>query len=76
MGLSAPQGCGKTTLVEVVRQLAALDNLICVSMSLDDFYLTGSDQDALAERNSDNGLLKFRGNGKVYMTWCLFSICT
>lgn len=65
IGLSAPQGCGKTTLVEVIRKLAYMDNLKCVSMSLDDFYLTGADQDKLAEVNKDNGLLKLRGNGKT-----------
>lgn len=73
VGLSAPQGCGKTTLVEVFRQLAALDNLVCVSMSLDDFYLTGSDQDSLAEQNPDNGLLRFRGNGKKQ--YCSLDVC-
>ena len=45
VGISAPQGCGKTTLVEFMRDLFAIDGHQCVVMSLDDFYLTKSEQD-------------------------------
>lgn len=36
----------------------------CVQMSLDDFYLTGQQQEQLSKSYPKNGLLKYRGNGK------------
>lgn len=62
IGFSAPQGCGKTTLV------FALDYLFCVTgrksatLSIDDFYLTAEGQAKLREANQGNALLEFRGN--------------
>lgn len=50
--------------MDVICDFAELDNLHCVSMSLDDFYLTGSDQDQLSGKFDGNSLLKFRGNGE------------
>ncbi len=44
LGISAPQGCGKSTIVE---QLEALFNWLGVgaaAVSIDDFYLTNADQ--------------------------------
>ena len=47
-----------------MRHLFASEGIKCVAMSLDDFYLTGSDQSALAESNKGNALVEFRGNGE------------
>jgi pantothenate kinase-related protein Tda10 len=33
-------------------------------MSVDDFYLTAAQQDALSKRYAHNPLLEFRGNGE------------
>ena len=62
IGISAAQGCGKTTLVEYMKELFERDNLKCAVMSLDDFYLTRSDQIKLTSDNNQNPLFKFRGN--------------
>jgi hypothetical protein len=40
VGISAPQGCGKTTLVEQLQQLLSANGLAAASVSIDDFYLT------------------------------------
>eukprot|EP01035_Chromulina_nebulosa_P020803 gene20803-26967_t len=47
VGISAPQGCGKTTLTNILSQYFSSNNKICVSMSLDDFYLTDSPVDVV-----------------------------
>lgn len=64
VGISAPQGCGKTTLTAVLEEMFSYEGISATSMSLDDFYLTGSDQDALSHQFPDNALLQYRGNGK------------
>ena len=60
LGLSAPQGCGKSTLVLSLQALLASEGYPAAALSLDDFYLTGAEQEALAERSA-NELLRFRG---------------
>lgn len=62
LGISAPQGCGKSTLVEQLEQLFAWLGARAASVSIDDFYLTRKDQAALAAANPDNRLLQLRGN--------------
>jgi D-glycerate 3-kinase len=62
LGISAPQGCGKSTLVEQLEQLCAWLGLAAASVSIDDFYLTNAQQNALAAANPDNRLLGVRGN--------------
>ena len=62
IGISAAQGCGKTTLVEYMKELFERDDLKCAVMSLDDFYLTRSDQIKLSIDYDKNPLFKFRGN--------------
>ncbi|GFH21786.1 uncharacterized protein HaLaN_19153, partial [Haematococcus lacustris] len=62
VGISAPQGCGKTTLVEQLQQLFSATGSAAASVSVDDFYLTFKDQTALAARHPDNPLLQYRGN--------------
>jgi D-glycerate 3-kinase len=44
VGLSAPQGSGKTTMVEFLRRLAGMDSLRAAVLSIDDFYLTNAEQ--------------------------------
>lgn len=65
VGISAPQGCGKTTLTTVLEEMFSYAGFHAVSISLDDFYLRGKEQDELAMRNSSNSLLHYRGNGKI-----------
>ena len=62
IGLSAPQGCGKTTIVTQLQRLLAATGFNAASISIDDVYLTGAEQEALATANPGNALLKFRGN--------------
>ena len=66
VGLSAPQGCGKTTLVTAFEELFESEGMTCVSMSLDDFYLTREEQVALGESHSENALLQVRGNAGTH----------
>ena len=66
IGLSAVQGCGKTTLVEFLTDRFAADGLVCAAVSFDDFYLTGADQDAVAAAHPDNPLLQVRGNAGTH----------
>ena len=61
-GISAPQGCGKTTLVAALFHVLTELGLRVASASIDDFYLTRADQVALAERHDGNPLLLYRGN--------------
>ena len=66
LGLSAPQGCGKTTLVDFLIDRFAADGLNCAAVSFDDFYLTGAAQDALAARHPDNPLWQVRGTAGTH----------
>lgn len=66
IGLSAPQGCGKTTLTNIISELFHINDINCVVMSLDDFYKTGEDQDMLASKHPHNPLLQFRGNAGTH----------
>ena len=47
--MQAPQGCGKTTLVEELQHLLELAGYRVASVSIDDFYLTFEDQQDLAK---------------------------
>lgn len=62
VGLSAPQGAGKTTLtrqlVDVFREVLGLR---AVAISIDDFYLRRSEQLALAAAHPSNPFLEHRG---------------
>ena len=48
IGISAPQGCGKTTMTDMIRAVFAEEGKRAVALSLDDFYLTGHEQEQLA----------------------------
>ena len=62
VGLSAPQGCGKTTLVTQLTKLLESDGVRAASVSIDDVYLTGEEQERVAADHPTNTLLRFRGN--------------
>lgn len=49
VGISAPQGCGKSTLVEEIRRMLVKAKHPCSVLSIDDFYLTGSEQVGIAK---------------------------
>ena len=40
VGISAPQGCGKTTLVGQLQEMFTADGCTAASVSIDDYYLT------------------------------------
>jgi len=65
-GLSAPQGCGKSTLVEFFKELFKADGMSYQAVSLDDFYVPGSWQEAIAEVYESNALLQTRGNAGTH----------
>ena len=44
VGISAPQGCGKTTLVTSLELLFKYRALTAATISIDDFYLTVTPQ--------------------------------
>lgn len=62
LGISAPQGCGKSTVVEQLEALFTWLGHKAASVSIDDFYLTYNDQCQLANNNAANALLQYRGN--------------
>jgi len=66
IGLSAPQGCGKTTLVDALVERFAADGLGCAVASFDDFYLKGADQDNVAAAHPSNPMLQVRGNAGTH----------
>ena len=63
IGLNGVQGAGKTVLVSALARTLSSPphNLSTCVFSLDDLYLTHSDQVELAESNPDNPLLQHRG---------------
>lgn len=65
-GISAPQGSGKSTLVEQLVALLEHTGRSAVDISIDDFYLNFEDQKALAKSNPDNPLLQVRGNAGTH----------
>jgi D-glycerate 3-kinase len=61
VGLQAPQGAGKTTLVTHLLDLLPLAGLRGAAVSIDDFYLTHAEQRALAAAHPGNPYLEHRG---------------
>ncbi|EME32792.1 glycerate kinase [Galdieria sulphuraria] len=61
VGISCPQGGGKTTLTFAVQFLFQQLQRKCAVASIDDFYITRKEQQMLFERER-NPLLEFRGN--------------
>ncbi|CAO2165960.1 unnamed protein product [Urochloa humidicola] len=62
IGVSAPQGSGKTTLVFALDHLFRVAGRKSTTLSIDDFYLTAKEQSDLRDRNPGNALLELRGN--------------
>ncbi|KAI4329289.1 hypothetical protein L6164_021572 [Bauhinia variegata] len=62
IGFSAPQGCGKTTLVFALDYLFHKIGRKSATISIDDFYLTAEGQNKLREAHPGNALLEYRGN--------------
>ncbi|EPS74469.1 hypothetical protein M569_00280, partial [Genlisea aurea] len=62
IGFSAPQGCGKTTLVNALDFLFNITGRRTAVLSIDDFYLTAEGQAKLRESHPGNALLELRGN--------------
>ncbi|EOA35146.1 hypothetical protein CARUB_v10020281mg [Capsella rubella] len=62
IGFSAPQGCGKTTLVFALDYLFKTTKRKSATVSIDDFYLTAEGQTELRDKNPGNALLEYRGN--------------
>ncbi|XP_077211925.1 D-glycerate 3-kinase, chloroplastic-like [Tasmannia lanceolata] len=62
IGVSAPQGSGKTTLVFALDYLFRLTGRNSATLSIDDLYLTAEDQAKLRNENAGNSLLELRGN--------------
>ena len=61
VGLSAPQGAGKTTLTAALCEIAAAHGIRAVSLSIDDFYLTRAEQLRLARAHPNNPYWQQRG---------------
>lgn len=61
VGIQAPQGGGKTTLVSHVLALLSEAGLRGTGVSIDDFYVTRQEQLALADAHPGNPYLEHRG---------------
>ncbi len=61
IGMQCLQGGGKTTLCDQLELLARHDGLNCVVASIDDFYRTHAELEALARSMPDDPLLHGRG---------------
>lgn len=61
IGLSGPQGAGKSTLARAIVNGLSLQGLRGIAISVDDFYLTNAEQRALAAAHPGNRTLEHRG---------------
>lgn len=61
IGLSGPQGAGKSTLVRQLVARYAACGMRAVAVSIDDFYLTHAEQRRLARQHPSNRYLQKRG---------------
>jgi D-glycerate 3-kinase len=61
VGLSGPQGCGKSTLAAAIVAGARARGRSAAALSIDDLYLTRDEQIALAARHPGNPYLEHRG---------------
>lgn len=66
VGLSAPQGCGKSTLAESFQVLFEAEGMRYQAISYDDFYLPRSWHEAVADLHEGNSLLQTRGNAGTH----------
>lgn len=61
LALSGVQGCGKSTLVQVLCVALSDEGYRAISFSIDDFYLTAEDLGALRATQPENKLPAARG---------------
>ncbi|MBI3441317.1 MAG: hypothetical protein HY052_05895 [Proteobacteria bacterium] len=61
VGIQAPQGAGKTTMVTHLLSLLPILGLRGAAVSIDDFYLTHEEQVRLAAKHPGNPYLEHRG---------------
>jgi D-glycerate 3-kinase len=61
VGINGQQGCGKSTLCHHLCELFKLGGRKAVTISVDDFYLTNSEQKSIAEKHAGNCYLQPRG---------------
>jgi D-glycerate 3-kinase len=67
IGISAPQGAGKSTLAAILKMLLEDEaGMNCAILSIDDFYLTGEEQEALSSQCPSNPMLSCRGNAGTH----------
>jgi len=69
IGLNGVQGAGKTTLVkQLALELKENHNLETLVVSIDDFYMTHTDQQWLAKKCPGNALVQHRGEPGTHDT--------
>ncbi|ANM57790.1 P-loop containing nucleoside triphosphate hydrolases superfamily protein [Arabidopsis thaliana] len=73
IGFSAPQGCGKTTLVFALDYLFKTTKKKSATISVDDFYLTAEGQAELRKKNPGNALLEVNAQ-HFYFLYLFFSL--
>jgi D-glycerate 3-kinase len=61
LGIQGPQGCGKSTLASRLVEEWARAGVRATAVSIDDFYLTHAEQEALASRHPSNPCMRYRG---------------
>jgi D-glycerate 3-kinase len=61
LGIQGPQGCGKSTLAAALVEQWGRAGVRATAVSVDDFYLTHAEQEALASRHAGNPYLRYRG---------------
>lgn len=61
VGINGPQGAGKTTLVTGLVRRAAAEGRRWAAVSIDDFYRTRAEQEAIAQEWPDDPLAQVRG---------------
>lgn len=61
LGIQGPQGCGKSTIAARLVDEWGRAGVRAFTVSIDDFYLTNAEQEALAARHPGNPYLRYRG---------------
>ena len=61
VGINGQQGCGKSTLCHYMKMLFRTASINAIDISVDDFYLTRSQQTQLASEHPHNRYLQPRG---------------
>jgi D-glycerate 3-kinase len=61
LGIQGPQGCGKSTMASALVEKWGRAGVRATTVSIDDFYLTHAEQEALASRRPGNPYLRYRG---------------